>query len=99
MAEDAEKEGAKLDQILDSIDMLFTRVTDIGLTQQKMRAQLDLNTQAVDMQTAEQKIMAKQIAEARQAIAQLRIDQMSSRGTPSSDSDSISSASTTPEPS
>ena len=53
MAEDAEKEGAKLDQILDSIDMLFTRVTDIGLTQQKMRAQLDLNTQAVDMQTAE----------------------------------------------
>jgi len=33
MAKDAEKEGAKLDQILDSIDMLFTRVTDIGLTQ------------------------------------------------------------------
>ena len=99
MAEDAEKEGAKLDQILNSIDMLFTRVTDIGLTQQKMRAQLDLNTQAVDMQTAEQKIMAKQIAEAGQAIAQLRIDQMSSRETPSSDSDSISSASTTPEPS
>jgi len=64
-----------------------------------MRAQLDLNTQAVDMQTAEQKIMAKQIAEAGQAIAQLRIDQMSSRETPSSDSDSISSASTTPEPS
>ena len=34
MAEEAEKEGTKLDQILESIDLLFTRVTDIGLAQQ-----------------------------------------------------------------
>ena len=47
MAEEAEKEGTKLDQILESIDLLFTRVTDIGLTQQRMRTQLELNTQAV----------------------------------------------------
>ena len=63
MAEEAEKEGNKLDQILESIDLLFTRVTDIGLTQQRMRTQLELNTQAVDLQTAEQKLMARQIAE------------------------------------
>ena len=33
MAEEAEKEGTKLDQILESIDLLFTRVTDIDLAQ------------------------------------------------------------------
>ena len=53
MEEEAEKELTKLDQILDSVDMLFARVTDIGLTQQKMCAQLELNTQAIDLQTTE----------------------------------------------
>jgi len=33
MAEEAEKEGTKLDQISDSIDLLFTWVTDIGIAQ------------------------------------------------------------------
>ena len=72
MDADAE-EINKLDQILESVDMLFTRVTDIGIAQQKMCAHLELNTQAIDMQTAEQKLMARQIGEAGQAIAQLRM--------------------------
>ena len=48
MEADAEKEISKLDQILESVDLLFARVTNIGLTQQKMRTHLELNTQAID---------------------------------------------------
>ena len=75
MAEEAEKEGTKLEQILESIYLLFTRVSDIGLAQQRMCTQLELNTQAVDLQTAEQKLMARQIAETGQAVAQFRFNQ------------------------
>jgi len=91
MAEEAEKEGNKLDQILESIDLLFTRVTDIGLTQQRMRTQLELTTQAVDLQTAEQKLTARQIAETGQVVAQMRLNQRTRPSSPSSDSDSIPS--------
>ena len=48
MEADAEKEISKLDHVLESVDMLFARVTNIGLAQQKMRAHLELNTQAID---------------------------------------------------
>jgi len=75
MEADAEKEIGKLDKILESVDLLFARVTDIGLAQQKMRAHLELNTQAIDLQTAEQKLMSHQIGEAGQALAQLRMQQ------------------------
>ena len=48
MEADAEKEIGKLDKILESVDLVFARVTNIGLAQQKMRAHLELNTQAID---------------------------------------------------
>jgi len=40
-----------------------------------MRAQLEINTQAIDLQTTEQKLMAQQMAEAGQAADELCINQ------------------------
>lgn len=76
MTEDTEKEATKLDQILDSLDMLFARVTDIGLAQQHMKAQLDLNTQAIGRQTSDQQTMARQLEETGPAVARLTLQQM-----------------------
>jgi len=56
-----------------------------------MRAHLELNTQAIDLQTAEQKLMSRQVGEAGQAIAQLRMQQNRHQTLPSSDNDSITS--------
>ena len=56
-----------------------------------MRAHLELNTQAIDQQTAEQKLMSRQVGEAGQAIAQLRMQQNRHQTLPSSDNDSITS--------
>ena len=55
------------------------------------RTQLELNTQAVDLQTAEQKLMARQTVETGQAVAQLRLNQRRRPASPSSDSDSVPS--------
>jgi len=55
------------------------------------RTQLELNTQAVDLPTAEQKLMARQIVETGQAVAQLRLNQRRRPASPSSDSDSVPS--------
>ena len=52
---------------------------------------MELNTQAVDLQTAEQKLMARQIVETGQAVAQLRLNQRRRPASPSSDSDSVPS--------
>lgn len=90
MQEEAEKKGSKFDQILDSLDLLFARVTDIGLTQQKIRTHLDLNTQVVDQHTAEQQVMAKQIEEKGQAVARLHLNKSHKQDSLPSDSSSSS---------
>jgi hypothetical protein len=36
MTEEVEKENTKLDQIMESLDLLFDRVTDVGIQQQNM---------------------------------------------------------------
>jgi hypothetical protein len=76
MAEESGKGIGKLDQIIDSLDLLFERITDVGVQQQTMKTQIERNTQTMQQDTAEQQVMAKQIAEAGRAIARLTINQM-----------------------
>jgi hypothetical protein len=76
MAKESGKGIGKLDQIIDSLDLLFERITDVGVQQQTMKTQIERNTQTMQQDTAEQQVMAKQIAEAGHAIARLTINQM-----------------------
>jgi uncharacterized protein related to proFAR isomerase len=76
MAKESGKGIGKLDQIIDSLDLLFERITDVGVQQQTMKTQIERNTQTMQQDTAEQQVMAKQIAEAGRAIARLTINQM-----------------------
>lgn len=41
MFEAADKESAKLDQIMESLDLLFERVSDVGIQQQQMKIQME----------------------------------------------------------
>jgi hypothetical protein len=59
MQEDLESENKKLDHIQESLDLLFTRITDIGVAQQLMRKQIESNTKAMEQQAADQKFMQK----------------------------------------
>jgi uncharacterized phage infection (PIP) family protein YhgE len=76
MAEEADKENTKLDQILESLDLLFERVQDVGVQQQQMKQQLEMTTSTVNQHAAEQQLMAKQLAETDRAVAQLTINQL-----------------------
>jgi uncharacterized protein YoxC len=74
MGRDAEKENTKLDQIMESLDLLFERVTDVGLQQQSMKQQIEQTIHTVTQQREDQQRMAQQIAETGRAMAQLTID-------------------------
>jgi hypothetical protein len=56
------------------LDLLFERITDVEVQQQTMKTQIEKNTQTMQQHTAEQQVMAKQIAEA--GLARLTINQM-----------------------
>lgn len=94
MAEEAEKENGKLDQILESLDLLFSRLTDVGVQQTQMKQQIEKNTETVGQHTAEQQVMAKQIEETGKAVARLTLNQFKYEQQDTSDCDIVSEAST-----
>jgi hypothetical protein len=47
MEAEAEKENGKLHQILESLDLVFSQLTDVGIKQQQMKQQIEKNTQTV----------------------------------------------------
>jgi uncharacterized protein YoxC len=89
MAEEADKENTKLDQILESLDLLFERVQDVGVQQQQMKQQLEMTTSTVNQHAAEQQLMAKQLAETGRAVAQLTINQLRFEDGSASESDFV----------
>jgi hypothetical protein len=58
MAKQTEAENGKLDQILESLDLLFERVTDVGLQQQTMKQQLEHTTHTINERSATQQRLA-----------------------------------------
>ena len=60
---------------MESLDLIFARVTDLGRTQQQLRAQVELTTQAVDSLGKEQQILTQKVDSTAQAVAQILADQ------------------------
>jgi hypothetical protein len=69
MAKQTEAENGKLDQILKSLDLLFERVTDVGLQQQAMKQQLEHTTHTVNEHSATQQHLTQHFTETGRVVA------------------------------
>lgn len=76
MAEGYAKTDAKLDKLMESVDLLFSKMEDLTITQQQMQVKLDINSKAVDLSMREQQLMAQQLEAIGQAVAKLTLEQM-----------------------
>lgn len=76
MAEGATKADAKLDRLMQSVDLLFSKIEDLHITQQQMQVKLDVNSKAVDLSMREQQVLAQQLEATGQAVAKLTVDQL-----------------------
>lgn len=46
---------------MDNFDLLYNRMTDMGLVQQELKTQIELNNTKVDKCAAEQEFIAQQV--------------------------------------
>lgn len=76
MAEGYAKTDAKLDKLMESVDLLFSKMEDLTITQQQMQVKLDINSKAVDLSMREQQLMAQQLEAIGQAVAKLTLEHM-----------------------
>lgn len=60
---------------MENFDLLYTRLNDMGVTQQELKSQIQLNNTKVDQCTKEQKSIAQQVQANGQAVAQLTLRQ------------------------
>ena len=58
---------------MDHFDLLFNRMTDMGIVQQEMKTQIELNNAKVDKCSADQQSIAEQVRANGQAVAQLTL--------------------------
>jgi hypothetical protein len=47
MEDEAKKENGKLDQILESLDLFFSRLTDVGIQQKHIKEQIERKSSLV----------------------------------------------------
>jgi hypothetical protein len=87
MQEESELENGKLDKIIESLDLLFTRVTDMGVTEQQMRKSVEGNSAAIEKQTQDHRFMAQQLEQHGKAVARLTLNQMRFQEDSSSDTE------------
>ena len=57
MAHTTSQDDRHWEQVMESLDLIFARMTDIGSTQQQLRAQVELNTQAMHQYGEEHQIL------------------------------------------
>lgn len=60
---------------MDNFDLLFTRMTDMGITQQELKTQMELNKAKVDKCSKDQQFIAQQVQANGQVVAQLTLRQ------------------------
>ncbi|XP_072147882.1 uncharacterized protein [Setaria viridis] len=70
----AQREAARWQQMTDSIDLLFARVTDISRVQEQMQVNQELGVKAMEQVLKDQSILAKQLEATGKAVAQLTLD-------------------------
>jgi len=63
---------------MESLDLLFARVTDIGRDQQQIRAQLNHHTEVMEGYGQAQEVLARKMEVTGQAVAKLTTDFMGS---------------------
>ena len=72
-------DDAHWDSVLESLDLLFTKVAVVENRQQRMETQMDLSTKLLEQMLLDQQILAKQMKTTGNAVAQLTINQMRHR--------------------
>jgi len=68
MEERSQVEDTHWDQVMESLDLLFARVTDIGRDQQQIRAQLTHNTEVMEGYGHAQEILTRKVEVTSQAV-------------------------------
>jgi hypothetical protein len=71
---------------MESLDLLFERVNDVGIQQQYMKVQVEKTAQTVAQQTAEQQRLAHQMAETGRAVVKLTLEKVRAEEISPSDS-------------
>ena len=62
------------EQMMESLDLLFARVTDIGRDQQQIRAHLEHNSEVMAGYSTAQEILTRKVEATSQAVAKLTAD-------------------------
>jgi hypothetical protein len=75
MSKTAAADKDRWDEILEHIDMMSTRLNDMGITQQELKTEIKLSSSKVEQCCKEQKLIAQQVQANGQAVAQLILRQ------------------------
>jgi hypothetical protein len=84
-----EKEDAHWESIMESLDLLFTRMDDVERTQQKLQINQDAATAALQQVLKDQATLTQQIQATGQAVAKLQLDRNQEDDSDTSSLDSI----------
>ena len=79
MEERAQAEDAHWDSVMESLDLLFTKVATMENRQQRVETQLEVSARVMEQVLLDQQTLAKQMESTGNAVAQLTINQMRSR--------------------
>jgi len=69
-------DDAHWDSVLESLDLLFTKVAVVENRQQRMETQIDVSTKLLEQMLLDQQTLAKQMETTGNAVAQLTMNQM-----------------------
>jgi len=76
MEERARVDEEHWDSVLESLDLLFTKVAVVENRQQRMETQIDVSTKLLEQMLLDQQTLAKQMETTGNAVAQLTMNQM-----------------------
>jgi hypothetical protein len=89
MEETAKTDEARWDSVMDTVDLLFTKVKDLDTNEQRFKVKHDVSQKILEQLLKDQQILSKQMEETGKVVAQLRLQQMkSSEEEPPSPTDS-----------
>ena len=74
MEERAQAEDAHWDSVMESLDLLFTKVATMENRQQRVETQLEVSARVMEQVLLDQQTLAKQLESIGNAVAQLTIN-------------------------
>jgi hypothetical protein len=69
MSKSADEEKTNWDQVMENFDLLYARINDMGITQQELKTQIQLNNTKVEQCSKEQKFIAQPVQANGHAVA------------------------------